>query len=176
MHELNLLTLANKKQSESTKRILFAIYGILAAAIPYLCRLFVLGMNHYPEYYKSELDLFFFSLALSIALFAEIKNFPVARSGLIPEVLYSLFTVFVCFLGIAISFSLSNEYSIYKLDIKHLECLENKTATIEETIRFGFEKAALQDIKGTLFTISILSSLVVIIGCYKLIYTKNNAA
>ena len=158
--------------SKWTKKLLFVIYGLIAAGIPYLCRLFIWfikGRNTDFDFYQNELDLFLFSLAVGIALFAEIKNHQ--SNAIDKEVIYALSSFYFLMLGGLIIFSLLNEFEIIKAEMWHVNCIENCKQEDEKMVT---DKAELYDTKFSLFVVGILFSISSILISYKAVLSKKS--
>lgn len=155
--------MASKKETTTEKNIRFLLYGIIASLIPYLCRLLILGINKVPDYYKSELDLFFFCIALCIAVAFEIRQ---KQIRFIAEII----GIFMFVIAIFVSISLSNECNLHVLNEEYLQYLKDKNVNVEETSNFVKKFAKLEETKDTLFYLSFLCSISALGGCYALIF------
>ena len=158
-----------KEKRENTKKILFFFYGIVAAIIPYIARLseYYFNSNELPGFYQSELDLFVFCIAICIALFAD-TNAISKSSGTNSTVYFISYAIFLCFMGICLQSSLGNEVDKIILEQRYISCLKNSLPT-DQIID---EITKCEDKKFKLFLVSILFSLVCLIACYSMVFSK----
>jgi hypothetical protein len=154
-------------QKNSTKKILFILFGLVASALPYICRCGEY-LIHYRgldvKYIRSDLDLFVFCLAVSIALIAE-ADIIAERFNTETSVIYSIFA-FVLF-GISFLIKTSLDLEVEEIRLSHQS--QTLGINIQDIV---LQQIGLEDQRSIFFGISILASSTFAIGSYYILFLK----
>lgn len=158
-------------QKNSTKKVLFILFGLVASALPYICRCgeyLIHNRSLDVKYIRSDLDLFVFCLAVSIALIAEAETIA-NRFNTETSVIYSIFA-FVLF---GISFLIKTSLDLEVEDIRLTRQSQSIVTNIEDIVS---QQTYLEDQRSLVFVISILCSLTFITGSYYILFLKKGKA
>lgn len=154
-----------------TKKMEWVLFVVIFCIAPYMLRLILCfaWREELEGFYVSEMDLFSFSLAVSVALFAEIKNFEKLPWDLGEGVFYGFLMFYVITLFVGIGYSLEYEHRLVILKEEYKEILKigGKTKEVVDTI-------SLMEIKKLrLYLGSILAAITTAVSSYRIIFKIN---
>ena len=158
-------------QKETTKKIMFILFGLMASALPYLCRCaeyFIHYNNLESKYIRSDLDLFVFCLAVSIALITEAELIAV-RFKTESSVVYSIFA-FVLF-GLSFLIKTSLELEVEEIKLSHQ--IQSDIVNIKEVVE---QQTYLENQRFLTFCISVFTACSFGMGSYYILFLKKGKA
>lgn len=120
-------------------------------------------------FYISEIDIFFYCIAVMVALFSEIKNLKKIPYDLGLEVFYGLLMLYIIALFFGVYLSMEFEHHILLLKHRCLESLKSYSSPDEI-----FESITnIEDKKFHLYLASILAAILTTILSYKTLFKVN---
>jgi hypothetical protein len=154
-----------------TKKVAWVLYVIVFCIAPYLLRLLLsfVWSDELEGFFISEMDLFCFCIAVTVALFAEIRNLKKVPFNLGKEVFHGLLMLYIISLFVGIFFSLEFEH---RITVLRTQCYE-LPKMVSDTDNMLKSLNNLESKKLVLFLGSILAAIMTTVLSYKTLFKRN---